>query len=798
MTNQLKDKIQQISYLLSQSNHQKIPRNLHFYEDKLLFIGEDYKISRTTNLYTADIKTGEWKAIYEGNLTESKKTLSKEEILLQERQRKRNFSGLSNYIINEKNQILLFPLSGNTIYYDSLIETSKNSFTNKDINKSLIEITPKDSISSSPRMSPSFSSDSRFLSFVRDNDLFITLIDNKNQNTNLFMEFQLTQGSKSAYAEFVMQEEFDRFDGYWWSPSVYLNDSIRTYRILYLEVDESEITKYPILNQAKNSFEVDNFLFPFVGTKNAKCDLRLIEINENIETGEIKWEKYKLKTPIFEEFSWAEYIVRCGWVTDGQHYWVQLLDRSQEKLSLIRFGLDSFISEKNGDQESTKIKYDILIEEKTEIWINVTDICYFFEKNPNQFIWASEKSGFRHLYLKVIVEDEKRNVLEVKTFDITKGENWQVCELVSIDEINQLVYFMGTKDTPLEKHLYVASLKQGNDPTQIHRLTEFGFNNIEVAMNSKCTMFVSKKSSIQKEATITIYGIEFPEGEKYQPPNIKTLANVDTAPSIVYNNIFPICKPEIFNFQSKTGEDLYGCFYRPNEDDFQPPYKTFLNIYGGPHVQQVKNDYSLTSNLLYQTLVSMGYAVVIIDGRGSWNRGLHFESYFKKKMGTFELEDQIQGLKTLSDFGIVDLSRIAVYGWSYGGYMVAMAMARYSNFFKLGICCAPVISWNFYDTGYTERYMDTPQKNQQAYEKETSVLSYVKDFPDETNRFLLVHGLLDENVHFTHSYSLIEALIENGKPYILQLFPRERHGVRNWKSYIHLQGTILSFLEQNL
>lgn len=224
-------------------------------------------------------------------------------------------------------------------------------------------------------------------------------------------------------------------------------------------------------------------------------------------------------------------------------------------------------------------------------------------------------------------------------------------------------------------------------------------------------------------------------------------------------------------------------------------------------------------------LAAQGYCVVLIDSRGSQHRGVIFESHLRRRMGTVELNDQVEVLRWLAETtGYIDLNRVALHGWSYGGYLSLMGLIQYSDVFKvtntiqttevaagdssriaetnvshsqLAIAGAPVTSWNFYDTGYTERYMDLPQNNPHGY-MSGSILTYVSKFPDEENRLLIIHGLIDENVHFYHTSQLINALVKIGKPYQLQVYPNERHSLRSLDASKHYETTLLSFLQNHL
>eukprot|EP00475_Leptophrys_vorax_P004821 TRINITY_DN12886_c0_g2_i2.p1 TRINITY_DN12886_c0_g2~~TRINITY_DN12886_c0_g2_i2.p1 ORF type:complete len:253 (-),score=55.31 TRINITY_DN12886_c0_g2_i2:104-862(-) len=251
---------------------------------------------------------------------------------------------------------------------------------------------------------------------------------------------------------------------------------------------------------------------------------------------------------------------------------------------------------------------------------------------------------------------------------------------------------------------------------------------------------------------------------------------------------------------SFTGDDdvrLFAAVMKPSNFKEGVPHPTVIYLYGGPHVQLVRNHYALTMNPLMRLMCSFGYVVGVVDNRGSFNRGLKFEGMLKHKMGQVEVQDQVKLVKTLVDAGITDPKRVAVSGWSYGGYMTLMCMSQRPDVFKIGVSGAPVTFWEAYDTGYTERYMGTPKSNPEGYTK-GSVITYVNGFPDEANRLVIAHGLLDENVHFLHTARLVEALVKANKPYILKLFPEERHGLRKGTSSSYFYNFVAEFLEANL
>ena len=254
--------------------------------------------------------------------------------------------------------------------------------------------------------------------------------------------------------------------------------------------------------------------------------------------------------------------------------------------------------------------------------------------------------------------------------------------------------------------------------------------------------------------------------------------------------------PSFVTLPSSDGKvTLQGAYLQPDEAKFGPgPYPTMVLVYGGPHVQTVSNSWTITADLRSQFLCSQGYLVVKLDNRGSSRRGLKFESAVKWDMGNLEVLDQKAGVDFFVKQGLADKSRVGICGWSYGGYMSAIALARAPDTFHVAIAGAPVTHWDGYDTHYTERYMGTPQSNPDGYAR-SSVMAHVDKIEGS---LLLVHGLIDENVHFRHTARLINALIRAQKHYELLLFPDERHSPRSLKDRIFMEQRIHSFIQRSL
>jgi len=249
------------------------------------------------------------------------------------------------------------------------------------------------------------------------------------------------------------------------------------------------------------------------------------------------------------------------------------------------------------------------------------------------------------------------------------------------------------------------------------------------------------------------------------------------------------------NKYSHLQQTMHGAIYKPDSTKYgDGPYPTIVSVYGGPHAQMVTDSYGMTADLRAQRLRSQGYAVIKLDNRGSSRRGLHFEIPIYHDMGNLEVDDQVTAIQYWIEKGIVDPKRVGMYGWSYGGYMSGMCLSKRPDIFKVAVAGAMVSSWDGYDTCYTERYMGTPQSNPKGYEK-SDVMPYAKDI---NGSLLLVHGLIDENVHFRHTARFVNSLIKARKYYELLLFPNERHVPRGIDDKIFMEERISSFIERTL
>jgi dipeptidyl-peptidase-4 len=674
--------------------------------------------SLTRQLYALDPETGAQRLLVAppgGGTTEERVSL--EEALRRERQRQRAL-GVAQYAWARHANRLLIPLSGAVFVQDGE-------------GAPLREIVPT---GPHPALDPQFSPDGASVAYVQDAELFVIFAGGGAAR-------QLTDGARGTgkthgLAEYIAQEEMGRSHGFWWSPD--------SQQIAFTEVDETHIPVYRITHQGKDATgegAQEDHRYPFAGMPNAKVRLGVVAADGG--------------APVWMDLGAEDdqYLARVDWFPDGT-LTAQIENRGQTALDLVRFDL------RTGAQTR-------LLRETSAVWVNLHDLLR--PLNDGGFLWASEHTGFQHLYR----YDRGGNRLNA----ITHGE-WMVDGIAGVDEANGLVYVTGTRDGPTERHLYAVSL-DGGEP---RRITDApGMH--AVITDHALRRFVDVHHNTETPPTVTLRALS-------DGATIRTMYNT-TDPRIARLGLQP---PELVTLQSRDGETLYGAIYRPPARFGAGPFPTIVSVYGGPHAQRVQNSWGMTVDMRAQYLRENGFLVFVLDNRGSARRGLAFESRITHDMGNLEVRDQVDGVRWLVDQGIADPERVGIYGWSYGGYMSAMSLARAPETFKVAVAGAPVTHFDGYDTHYTERYMGTPQSNPQGY-AESSVMHHV---PTMAGKLLIVHGLIDENVHFRHTARLINALIRARKPYDLLLFPDERHMPRKIEDRVFMEEQIRDYFVRNL
>ncbi|KAL3574795.1 hypothetical protein D5086_022896 [Populus alba] len=713
-------------------------------EDSLLtyLFSPDHTLSR--KVFAFDLKSGKQELFFgppDGGLDES--NISPEEKLRRERLRQRGL-GVTWYEwvkTGSKKKAIMVPLPSG-LYLQEL-HSSKPELK-----------LPSSALS--PVIDPHVSPDGTMLAYIRDSELHVlNLLYNESK--------QLTHGAQGntvthGLAEYIAQEEMDRKNGYWWS--------LDSKFIAFTQVDSSEIPLFRIMHQGESSVgseAQEDHPYPFAGASNVKVRLGVVSVHGD----SITWMDLLCggtKEPDNED----EYLARVNWM-HGNVLIAQVLNRSHSKLKLLKFDI------KTGKKE-------VLYAEEQLPWINLHDCFAPLDKGITKysggFIWASEKSGFRHL----CVHDANGTCLG----PITEGE-WMVEQIAGINEAAGMIYFTATLDGPLESHLYRAKLYPiENNPLQAPvRLTN-GKGKHSVVLDHRLQNFVDIHDSLDSPPRVSLCSLF--DGREIMPLFEQSF----TIPRFKRLELEP---PKIVQIQANDGTILYGALYDPDPTRFgPPPYKTMISVYGGPGVQYVCDSWIGTADMRAQYLRSQGILVWKLDNRGSARRGLKFEGALKGNPGRFDAEDQLTGAEWLIKQGLAKAGHIGLCGWSYGGYMSAVILARFPDVFCCAVSGAPVTSWDGYDTFYTEKYMGLPSDNPKGYEY-GSVMHHVHKLK---GRLLLVHGMIDENVHFRHTARLVNALVAAGKSYELLIFPDERHMPRRQNDRIYMEERIWEFFQRSL
>lgn len=540
-----------------------------------------------------------------------------------------------------------------------------------------------------------------------------------------------SDGITNGLAEFIAQEELGRFTGYWWSPD--------GSKIAYQQTDERRVAPFTIAHQGLDDYSTETHRYPFAGAENASVRLGIVPTAGGTTT----WVE-------FADPKEDAYLARVDW--DGpDSLLVQVLARDQKALRLIRIDAES------GEKTT-------LVEERSDTFVNLHNDLRILAKT-GEILWSSERSGFRHLELR----DRSGKLLRT----LTAGE-WPVDAVVGLDGPRREVWFEAGRESPLERHLYRVSL-DGGPPVRV--TAEKGTHKAVVAPDG--AHFIDTFSDRDRPPVTTIHDRD---GQI-----LATLDDASADPRVAEMALTP---PTLTEFKARDGTVLYGAFYAPRGVEPGKKSPVVVMVYGGPHVQTVTDSWAMTADLTAQFFAERGFAVWKLDNRGSARRGHVFESAIYHKMGDLEVRDQAEGIKFLAaSHPEIDGKRVGVTGGSYGGYMTLRSMLLAPDVFRAGVAIAPVTDWDGYDTGYTERYMGTPKTNPEGY-RGSSVLTRAADL---TGRLLVIHGMLDENVHFRHSARLATALIAAGKPFELLPIPNERHSSRKVPERTYIAGRLASF-----
>ncbi|WP_372918557.1 S9 family peptidase [Salegentibacter sp.] len=581
---------------------------------------------------------------------------------------------------------------------------------------------------------PTFSPDASKVAYVFENDIYIFDISS-GEETRV-----TSDGEKNkiinGITDWVYEEEFAFVKAFQWNKN---GD-----RIAFLRFDEEDVPEFSMDIFGEDLYpRQEVFKYPKAGETNSEVSLHLYELaseeTEDVELGD------------YEDF----YIPRIKWTQDPEILSLQVLNRHQNKLDLI------FVDAEDNEAE-------VVMTETDDAYVDITDNLTFLE--DNDFIWTSEKDGWNHIYL----YDEDGELEN----QVTSGE-WEVTNYYGYDKKSNRIFYQSTENGSVNRDVY--SIKpNGKGKTRLTDRT--GMNSAD--FSADYTYFINSFTNTETPYEYSLHNAK----------NGKLVREIKDNSALVE-------KEKPYNFSPKelstievNGNELNMWMIKPSNFDADKEYPLLMFQYSGPGSQSVSNSYFGTNDYWYQLLADKGYIIATVDGRGTGLKGADFKKVTQKELGKYELEDQIEAARVLGDREYIDEDRIGIWGWSYGGFMSSNAILKGNDVFSLAIAVAPVTSWRFYDTIYTERYMTTPQENPSGYD-ENSPINHVEKLKGD---YLLIHGGGDDNVHLQNTMRMVEALIQANKQFDWAIYPDKNHGIYGGNTRLHLYTKMTNFITENL
>lgn len=582
---------------------------------------------------------------------------------------------------------------------------------------------------------PTFSPDGKKIAYAKENNLYVYDIATKKST-------QVTSdGKKNAIingiTDWVYEEEFAFVRAFDWSAD--------SKKLAFIRFDESEVPEFSMSIFRKDLYPtVETFKYPKAGEKNSTVSLHIYDVATA--------SKKDVNLSNYSDF----YIARMKWTKDVNVLSAQVLNRHQDNLDLL------FI---DGNAATAKV----VLNEKDKAYVDVTDNLTFLKDNG--FIWTSEKDGFNHIYLY-----DKTGKLKNQ---VTKG-NWEITNYYGFDEKSNTVFYQSVENGSINRDVYRIGI-DGKNKTRLTSQT--GTNTATFSPNYQ--YFINAFSSATQPPVYSL-------NESKTGKSIQVIENNEALATKL--KAYDIATKEFFVLKTAKGHSLNAWMIKPKDFNPSKKYPVFMYQYSGPGSQQVNNDWNSADDFWFAMLAQQGYIVACVDGRGTGFKGAEFKKCTQKELGKFEVEDQIDAAKVIGSYSYVDASRIGIWGWSYGGFMASNCIMKGADVFKMAIAVAPVTNWRFYDSIYTERYMQTPQENASGYD-DNSPINHVDKLK---GKFLLIHGSADDNVHVQNSMQMMEALIQANKQFDSQIYPDKNHGIYGGKTRIQLFNKMTNFIKENL
>jgi len=583
-----------------------------------------------------------------------------------------------------------------------------------------------------PRISPK----GRYVSYVRDQNLWV--IDLTTGEAK-----QLTHDGggtvHNGEAEFVAQEEMDRSAGYWWAP----DDSA----IAFERYDEAKVPVTKRTELFADHTDVIDQRYPAAGAPNVAVKLGLV----SPAGGPSRWIDLGKDADI--------YLTRVNWLPDGKRLSYQRMPRSQQKVEL------RLVDAKTLAQRT-------LLTEISDTWINLNNDLTFL-KDGKSFLWGSERSGYHHLYLYALDGTLKHAVSE---------GDWPIDGLLAVNEHTGTVFVASNKDAVPEKQIYALKL-DGSTAKAPARVSQ-GAGTHAATFAPDGSFYLDNFSSVDTPPQVSLHRADGSLVSWIEPNKLD-----EKHPFWNYRD--SLIKPEFGTLKAADGQTLYYRLYKPAGFDPTKKYPVFDTYYGGPHAQMVSN---VWGDYFNQYMANQGFVVFTLDNRGMARRGRQFENAIYQQLGAAEVDDQLVGIHWLKSQPWIDGKHIGVFGWSYGGYMTTMLLAKASDELAGGVAVAPVTNWRLYDTFYTERYLGRPQDNDSGYTR-SSPMAWLDGL---TSKLYLVHGMADDNVLFLNSTELMAELQKRGTQFQFMAYPGAKHGLNLPGQRSHVYHLIENFFQQQV
>ena len=673
---------------------------------------------RMTDLWGADLKGGAPRLLIDARaLIPKGRVLSEAEKSRRERQGVQS-RGVVDYGWDEQGRFILVPVEGDLWLYERQAGQVKR-LTDTKGDEIDAKVSPKGG----------------FVSFVRDDNLYVMPAAGG-------AERALTQDGSElqswATAEFIAQEEMGRQTGYWWSP----DDS----RIALTHVDQTGVDVVPRFDIGATGATVVSQRYPRVGRPNARVDLFVQDLASGAQV--------KVDLGADPDI----YLARVDWSKDGRTLYVQRESRDQRRLDLLA------VDPATGASRA-------VLAETSPHWIDLSDD--FKPLKDGGFLWSSERSGNRHLYL------YGRDGALVR--QLTSGD-WPVEEIVGVDEAKGLVFFTAGKDSPIERRLYRVSWRAAGEPVAV--TAGGGWWTAEMSRSGKAFA-----GTYQDPSTPPRTGFYRADGRLVRWIEENRLA--EGHPYFPYAARLRV--PTFGTIKAADGQDLWWSMRTPPGFDAARRYPVIVQVYGGPAANLVRRTWAAPADQLY---LEGGYILFVIDNRGTPGRSVAFKAAIDRRMGQVEVQDQLAGVGYLTSLPYVDPARIGVTGWSNGGYMTLMLLTAEGSPYAAGVAGAPPTDWSLYDTHYTERYLGTPQDNPAGYagSEVTARLGRLRP-----GALMLVHGMADDNVTFDNTTRVMADLQARGTAFEAMVYPGLRHRA-GWSqtNLLHRTRTMLDFFARKL